>query len=487
MAARDFAGFLGPTGGHPLHRTWNQEYTQNLIMRMLRPPTRGNPGQWALHGTPGHTQFATSGRSDPLDIWAKNGRMFAADRRQAYEVQPNGTMTVLGAVAGDDSPARFDTNGELASQVFINTGGNGYVYDLGTGVFATVTDPEFPTGARGAQYVDGYFIVSKDGTLLFAVSDLFQGLSWSAFDQGRKSSTSDRLQAHLVVGTLLWLMGEWTTEIWYNSGDTSFPYTPIDNVIIDVGLAAKSSLYNIAGLCCLGQTKDGGVSVYEAVGYDLQPWSTPEVDDQLSKILENGGRVDDAIGWGYQVGQESYYVLYLPAADLTLVGNRRTKLWHRWSLYDAVNGVDMAAVGRSHANVWGKHYVSDRRTGLIHEMKGLDDAGTLIRRVRRTPHVSSLDELIIYNNFRLQIQTGEAPLTGNAEDVEPYAGLRLSDNAGKTWGDVITQPIGAIGEYDLIVDFPALGSSRKGKGFELTIVSRQFVGIAGATLDLERG
>ncbi len=488
MSDVDFLGFLGPTGTHPLHTTWNQEYTQNLVMKRLRAPTKGNPGQWALHGTPGLTAFADSGRGKPLDIWFHNGRMVAADADYAYEIASDGTMTDLGAVQGDNRVARFASNAELGHQVFFNVGGLGYVYDTLALTFTQVTDAEFPAGARFAQYVDGYFVVSVDGSLLFAVCDLFDGLSWSTFDNGRKSSTSDNLQGHYVVGRLLWLFGLWGTEIWYNSGDPSFPYTPVDNVIIPIGLHAPDSLYDIGGLCFLGQVKDGGVSIYEQQGYNLSPWSPPEVDDALTKVLENGGTLSDAIGFGYQKGQESFYVLYCPSADLTLVGNRTTKLWHRWSYFDALSGADTAALARSHAVGWNnEHYVSDRRTGKVYKLKGTDDNGSLIKRVRRTPHIAALQKLTVYNNLRLLIQTGEAPLIGNDEDIAPHVAMRCSDNAGKTWGDYDQQPLGEIGEFDLIIDFPALGSSRKGKTFEVVIVARHFIGISGAVLDLEQG
>lgn len=489
MAEIVFDGFIGTAGASTPHVTWAGEFTQNMVMRRLGPSIRGRQGQWSLRGTPGVSRFAWTGRPYPLDLYAFNSEMFAADRYHVYEVpKAGGLLTPIGDVSGDNHPAYFAQNGKLANQLALLTGQKLYIIDLSASprTVTLVEDDGIPVGARRLSYVDGYFIVSTVDDLLFGLSALIQGFDWSTLDHGRKSTTVDNLKGHIIKGSLLLLFGAFKCEVWFHSGDPSFPYTPADNVIIDCGLAAPDSLLDADGVCFLGQTEHGGYSVMELEGYGARSWSTQELDDDLKRMAETT-RIDDAHAFAYADGQTSYYCLRFPTADVTWVGDRTTKRWHKWSFLDTSTGHDAAAIARSHAHCYGKSFVADRRTGVIHTLGGFTDDGGPIRRVRRAPHIDSKLHRVTYSSLRLYLQRGDSPLSGRDEHVDPRARLRYSDNAGRTWSHPRFTHLGERGKYGHIAEWHALGSADIGRQFEVAFTLPEFIGISGAVLDLFEG
>lgn len=477
-----FDAFLGPTSGNIRHSTWNAEITRNLIMQVLRRPSRGRPGQWRLKGTPGLTLFSDTGGGMPVDLWAKNDRMFTASREWLHEVFEDGSVIIRGALAGDNRRAGFATNGDLANQLLVCAGGRGDVLDLSTNVVTQITDAAFPAGARSPLYIDGYFIVVSENTLQFNLSDLLAGLSWSTLDAGEKSQTPDRLKAAIDDGTLLWLFGTDRIEVWYNSGNPSFPWDPIDNLVIRQGIRAPDTLVNLGTPAWIGGNEHGGISAFVANGYTPEAVSTPEIEEEW----EGYDTVENAFAWVYTMHQQTFWVITFPAADKTWVYNRDTGLWHEWSFRDEAQGLDRAHIGRSHAYCWGRHFVSDRRSGAIYVMSdtAYTDAGTAITRVRQAPHISAEDFLLICSRFALDIQTGDAPLNGTGSD--PQVALTYSDDASRTWSTPLYVPLGRRGDYGRLVEFFRLGAFEKGRTFRVTITDPQFIGIAGAYLDLER-
>ena len=79
-------------------------------------------------------------------------------------------------------------------------------------------DPDgFFAGADRVEYVDGYFILNKPGTPQFYISG-YLATTFDALDFANKESASDLLVVAAVTKREIYLIGNRTTEVWYDIG-----------------------------------------------------------------------------------------------------------------------------------------------------------------------------------------------------------------------------------------------------------------------------
>lgn len=81
-----------------------------------------------------------------------------------------------------------------------------------------------------------------------------------------------------------------------------------------------------------------------------------------------------------------------------------------------------------------------------------------IRRLRRSPHLTTEQMRVFYHRFQLDLQPGIGTLTG--QGVNPLVMLRYSDDGGFTWSNEIQMGAGAQGQYLTRVYALMLGSGR---------------------------
>jgi hypothetical protein len=320
----------------------------------------------SLLPTPGLEVYTRLATAPVRGLFAQDGRAFAVAGDQFYELFASQNNTARGTVASDANPATINSNGTAGDQLFITSGGSGYIYDLTSNTLSSaITEPGFPVPALMGQYLDSYFLALKGQSIQFNWSDLLDGETWPALNVAQVSQSSDNLVTLAVNHREIWLYGTKTTAVWLNTGDTSV-FQPLSQAYLQVGCAASFSVARFDNsLLWLGLNEHGARVVYRADGYNPQRVSTHAIEAYLNAL----DRVSDAIAWTYQDMGHVFYVLYLPTADHTLVYDASTQLWHKRALWDQTRLVWRPHVGRCHCYAFDTHLVGDRQSGAIYSMK----------------------------------------------------------------------------------------------------------------------
>lgn len=433
-----------------------------------------------LYPTPGFRSFATVPQSNTRALVHVNGRTFAVCGSALVEIRADGTVATLGTGLNnlDGSPAQIVTNGDGGHQLFVTSGSKGYLYDLSTNTYqGLVLD-----GAEYGAFIDGFFLALDSSTSRFKISDLENGATWDAGQVAQRNVAADKWSGMLVAHKEIWLFGSQTTEVWYNAGTSPFPFTPNPSVFINAGIAAPASAALLGGApVWLGQTRDGGPSVYRAEGYTPVRVSNHAVEYALAGYAT----VADAQAWTYEEYGHLFYVLTLPNAGATWVFDASTGLWHERGTWDGSRFRSAPTFG--HCYAWGKHLTGSNSTAVVYEMNSslTGDGGTgTIRRLRRTPHASQDATIIGFDRLQVDLEAGLGLVTGQGSD--PQVMLRWSNDGGQTWGSERWVSAGLIGAYKARAQWWRLGQGRD-RVFEVAVSDPIPWRLVDAYLDVRMG
>lgn len=361
-----YPGFIG--GSETVRsRNVNAEQTINWYPEGVGGTPKASP--W-LAPTPCVTPFVGLGDGPVRALFHMDGRTFAVSGTSLYEVFANHTATLRGTATADGRPATISSNGSNGNQLFITSGGVGYIYNLTTNLVAPVT-----TNAEPVQmgcFSDGYFLALQRDSNRFTYSALEDGTSWDALDFNTISTVSDQVVTMIESHRDIWLLGSQSSSVWSNTGDADNPYQPIPGVKIEQGSAAPFAAVNLDNtLYWLGGNVQGSRVVYRAKGYTPERISTHAVEYALNHYP----RVNDAIAWAYQDEGHSFYCLLLPTptprqsgiAWTTWVYDVATDKWHERAVWDDVDLRWLPHYGRCHCYAFGKNLIGDRASGIIYE------------------------------------------------------------------------------------------------------------------------
>lgn len=428
--------------------------------------SEGATARTALYPTPGVRSFAEVTAAGGRGMFADGtGRVFAIFGTSLYEITSAGVVFFRGTVAADDNPATFSSNGD--DQLFITSGDRGYCYVLSMQALTQV----LASGATMGGFSYGYFIAFDRATPQIRISDLFNGLVWDPTQFAQRTIGADPWRAMLVTpyGQIA-LLGNKTSEFWYNSGAFPFPFQPDPSGLMEEGIAATFSAKQAGkSAVWLSQNTNGGYQVLRASGF------TPEriSNHALEYAIAGYADIDDAIAETYEDRGHAFYLLTFPTSKITWAYDFTTGQWARrgtWiveaSEFDYWRPV-------FHCFGFNKHLVADRLNSVIYEMSdtfGLDVESRPIRRVRQTPATTNEHQRLFFDSLELLMEVGVGVSTGAAADVDPQVMLRVSNDFGQTWGAERAASAGKIGEYWRRVKWWALGSGR-GRRYEVSVTA----------------
>ncbi len=463
MEIRFLTALPGPEGRYPV----------NLFFQPERENARA-----ALIGTPGLVVFCDLNKyAEVRGLDVMESFLYAVCGDTVYRIDSGGSSTSLGTIGTSSGHVWMADNG---TQLMIVDGDSGYIVTGST--LTEITDSDFPTPAS-LTYQDGYFIVSRKDTGEFYISALLDGTSWDATDYATAEGAPDDLVAILSDHRELWLFGEDSTEIWYNSG-ASFPFDRIEGAFIEKGCIAPASPAKLDN--SVYWLDDQG-QVERAAGYTPKVISTPEINHQI----ETYSTISDAIGFGCVQGGHAFYLLTFPSADKTWVFDATTGLWHERQSFKE-NSVEH---GRHRANCYAyfnrKHLVGDYQNGKIYELSSetYKDDGQVMKAIRTAPPVHMDRKNIFFHSFEIEFKAGVGLITNDADigtGQDPQAILQWSDDEGRTWSNEHWASMGKIGETTRRAIWRRLGVSRN-RTFRLTITDPVERVITGAYLEAEVG
>jgi hypothetical protein len=432
----------------------------NLYAEALPPDSKSNV---VLYGLPGTALFVELPTFPILGLKVMDGVCYAVTPTNLYSVASNGSYVDLGAVVMGGYVSMATNGIDLA---FVD-GSKGYHYSVTGGIEEFSGDGWYP--ANTVTYQDGYFIFNRAGTGQFFISNLLS-TDLDALDFATAEGAPDDTLAVISDHRELWLFGEDTVEVWYNSGAPDFPFERMQGAFIERGIAALASVSKQDNsVFWLG---DDGI-VYRANGYMPQRVSTHAVETDIE-----AGNKADAFSYTYTQGGHSFYVITFPEQEKTWSLDISTGLWQERSHIQW---------GRHHVNCHAKCYghdlVGDFQNGMIYmlDLDALSDAGEDIQRIAVSPPLHYGRNRSTMHSLEFDMECGNA-----APGDDPQAMIRWSDDGGKKYSNQRFKSLGKTGEYLNRVKINRLGDFRQ-RQIELVITGKVFVALIEAYAEIEVG
>lgn len=357
-----FSGFCGPSNRQAV-RTPDVERTVNLYVRIV--DGNGTPkAQANLYRRPGLHQFTFLGSGPVTAQLAQDGRAFAISGNGFYEFYSSGGNSAWGAVRRSAIAGTICSNGAQGHQLFITSGGLGYIFDLTTNVLTQITDPAFPTNVTQGLFFNGQFIALSGTDGAFYVSAPYDGTSWNALDKGIESQFSDQIVAMVRSHDNLVLFGSRNTSIWVDSGTGGAAgFVPQPGTVIEHGILAPFSVVEVDNTAYyLGQDAQGAKMVWRLDGYTPVRVSSHAVEADLARVSGAG-----SIGMAYQEQGHTFYGLYIPGLPTSWFYDISTQQWAERAHWNIQTDEWIPYLGVSHSFAFGKHFVGDRQSGAIYE------------------------------------------------------------------------------------------------------------------------
>jgi hypothetical protein len=453
--------------------------SEDLYNMYLERGSQTSRSPVAFIGTPGIYTWAALPASGPVrgtGVFNPTYSIAVAFDR-VYRIDTAGIFTQIGTIDAAVTPVSMASNGNVMMLV---TGPNGYVIDVVAGTVSQITDPDF-LGGDTVYYIDGYFVVNVPGTQKWMISQLL-GTDFDALDFASAEGSPDLLLSLLVDHREIWLFGENTTEVFFNSGaNPDFPFERIPGAFLEHGCAAKFSPAKLDNtVYWLSKDTNGQGMIMKASGYQPVRVSTYAVEFDIAKMIKEFGHIDDAIAFTYQQEGHSFYVLSFPTANKTWVYDVGENLWHRRCYRNPVNNNKEMIRPWNQIQFANKTIVGDHENSNLYvlDLDTYTDNGDRIPRIRITPHIVDADnKMQFFFSLEVCMEVGVGEVTGPGED--PRGVLRWSDDGGKTWSPEMVRSFGKVGEYETRCRFPKLGKARD-RVYEFTITDPVKVAIVSA-------
>lgn len=437
------------------------------------------PAPFTYYPTPGLTLVSTA------PIAAESRAIYTATTGSRYEVigsivyyvDASNNYTSLGVLTTIAGPVSIIDNGISA---FIVDGTSfGYTINLSTNVMTQCVDEAF-YGADKVDFVDGYFIFNKPQSPQFYISR-YLDITFDSLDIASKSTYPDNLVTHAVMHREIWLFGELTTEVWYNTGASDFTFGRMPGVFIEHGCVAKHSVAKIdLALFWLGKDLQGQGVVFAGKNYNADRISTHAMEQAIAGY----SRIDDAIGFSYLQAGHAFYVLTFPTANATWCFDTSTGQWAERGYLEADGSFSRHRMN-CHSFNGGRNLVGDWQNGNVYELDqdAYTDNGNAIQYVRSFPHVSGADgNRVMFRQFIADMEVGD----GLPDDsARPEIRLRWSDDRGRSWGNAVTASLGKVGEFLTSIQWQRLGYARD-RVFELSWSAPVKTALNGAWIDVTR-
>jgi hypothetical protein len=416
--------------------------------------------QETLFGTEGTTQLATTGVLDEINRGAHEmaGVPYFVNGTQLYSMSDAFVLTTIGTIAGTARVSMADNGTQLMVLV---PGGNGYIYNHVTDVFAQITDVDFT--ANGAPqfvvFIDGYFLVTTD-TKKFIVSAINNGLAYNALDFGTAESDPDDIVAPVVFKNQLFISGSETFEAFQNIGGADFPFQRT-GLFLQKGCFSPYSLINAQDtFMWVGGGQNESPAIWGLSGNNTVKISTTAIDSILGRLTET--QVAAIYSWVYSTNGAGFIGFSLPST--TLVYDTTSQRWHeRKSLISGSLGASrIASVVKAYNRILCGDII-DGRIGELDPDVYTEYGNTISRTIATQPFQNTMLPAF-FPSLELTVESG----VGNAAVEDPQIVLERSLD-GKTWTGAIARGLGKAGEYNRRAIWRRNGRAARFEVFRFTL------------------
>lgn len=447
-----YPGFLGPSNRGQSYMA-DDEVLRNWYLERNESPSAPNP--WAMVPCPGFAAFASVSQAPTRGGFYQDGRAFFVAGAAFYELFTDGTTTLRGTVANDVLPVTIHANGDAGDQLWIASGGIGYVYDLTANTLAV--DGNAGTTVSMGSFLSARFLYLDATTGAFYASAQYDGTTWDP-TMVAQSQSSDPWRALIVTPDgLIHLLGEFSGEVWADQGTFPFPFSKIQEASSPYGIVGPWAWALDTQLTWIAQNQQGSATAVRAQGYDPQRISTHALETSMQGYAD----LSDVSGFAYQEHGHSFTVFTFPDPDVTWCYDQASQFWHDRSYWDVTTASFMAYRPGWMIQAFGKILVGDRLTGGVYEMDSsffTDVDGSAIRRVRTAPRFSVEQKRVTLHSLQVVMDVGQGLNTG--QGIDPQLMMRMSKNGGQSFGTERWSSAGQIGSWGTRVFWTGMGQAR---------------------------
>jgi hypothetical protein len=451
-----YPGFLGPANRGQSYMA-DDEICDNWYLERNESPNAPQP--WCMLPCPGVELRAEVQEAPIRGQFYQRGRAFFVAGFAFYELLYDGTTwstTLRGTVESDENPVTINANGDAGDQLWITSGGVGYIYDLTSDTLSDEGNSGTVVSMGG--FASARFLYLDATTGAFYASAQYDGTSWDPSFVAQ-SQSGDPWRALVVTPDhLIRLLGESSGEAWADQGSQPFPFSQIANANIEYGIVAPFAWSVDTAISWVAANKQGRGIVVRAPGYGPERISTHAIETSIQGYPTD---LSDTIAFAYQENGHAFSVFQFPTADQTWVFDQASGLWHSRSYWDTVTATKKSWRFGCMMEAFGKVLVGDRFSGSIYELKSsyyADVDGVAIRRVRQPPRLSMDQRLMTVDSLELVMDKGVGLATGQGDD--PRIIWQMSRDGGKTFPVERTARVGAMGEWNTRVRWLRCGQAR---------------------------
>ena len=366
-----------------------------------------------------------------------------------------GTAVIRMLTASGESPAQYTLLGTLPSNtgvpvsmvdnqtelVIVDGSAGGWRVPLNqidtAGSMTAISDPAF-FGSSRVDFIDTFLIFNRPGTPGWYSSISNAVVPFNGLYFANKEGWNDYVVAVAALHDNVWVLGNTTTEIWFNAGGPTFPFARMPNSILQQGVISP---YSVAvadnAVYWLSQDRWGRAMLIRGEGYSTKRVSTYAVEDEWSQYPT----LSDAIGMTYQLGGHQTIGIYFPSGSAWWAYDTSTQLFHKRT-YNGTTTPWLPSCMMGWGHVQGitvdvpLTMAGDRSAPRIFQLRrdAYTDAGVAITRLRSWMHTVNDGRRQSYPRFA-------AAFDGHALTPDTI-NLTWSDDGARSYGTPVPQTVG---------------------------------------------
>ena len=446
---------VGPSnpGLHP-----SADSQRSINLYPVRIEREGEKARWHLVGTPGLALFCTLAAAPIRGLHVLRGRLFAVAGPQLIEIYPDATTRLWGAIGSVRGRVSM---AELGDELVIGDGTGFSAFSLATGQITAIAAA--PIGRHCVAFNQRLLYVERGSGRVY-YSEPLDAAAIPALNFFTAENRPDDLLTAVATEDQVWLFGQDTIEIWYDSGDADAPFQRIAGGVVHAGLLAEdSALRADNSLFWVEKDGQGRGIVRRSQGFTPIRVSTAAVE----RFTAGASAL---AAYTYQEQGHIFYVLNAPpdrgpgqagsGTGGTWVYDVKEQEWHERAWVNPASGEFERARPELHAFAYGRHLVADHSDGRVYEqsLSLYDDAGTPLVARRITPHAGAEGRAMTVDELWVDLAAGTGLATG--QGAAPKAMLRYSTDGGRNWSNELHRPLGRIGETSARARWHSLGLGR---------------------------
>lgn len=342
---------------------------------------------------------------------------------------------------------------------------NAYIFDDVAITLVQISDIDFDGPVNGLVYIDGFFLFTKKQGNKFFISNLRQGLVYTATDFADAEVDPDPIRAPFALENELFIFGSETVEPFQNIGGAGFPFVRIEGGVRQKGIDSPDTLQEMNGaMVWVGSTSNEQSAIWISNGGVPEKLSTTAIDNQLRTYTDT--QISSAFAVKYSQSGHLFVAFTFPGAE-TFVFDANEQRWHTresisndqpvtWRVNTIVEGYSELIVGD----------ILSSKIGII-DKEIFFEYDEIIRRRFVLPPLDNGGNPFFTSSIEAVGESGVGLTTGTGSD--PQVLMSFSDDGGRTFGETIPRSLGKLGEYTFRTIWNQLGRSARERMFRFDV------------------